>query len=991
MPAFVQRYTFTVICACMLFACTGTMKVEQNEPGDFDSCLDSALTYAQKSFGFWETVGWYRRALRKASGPLNLAQQLRYRSGIAAFAFDNRDYATTISATGPLIVRKSVSVMGNYYGLWLITCHALKKNGDTAKAIELYEMLANTQYRTIARDASANLLGLYYQTGRVADAYKLGLALREWQADNHNDISAHIDREFIIAQCATLLNLNQEAIRSYREVLRLINLPFDPADVSEYDVRRNVVNRILTQPSLRARVLPDVAQFNRDIVEITHTDSTITMHKFGGRTVGVNQQRIPADLLVLPGDGRATVDTSDFNKFTITSSAQDANGFKWLATFNGLYFQLGPNLIPVTIPNYESQSPLKKIELGNDSVKILRFENTQTTFRIDSILHGYQPHTSAHEYLRYFDMARTPSCYVRGKKSGSYLEIRPGLVILHDSNGVELSQTKVVNTSGVPLPNRFFSAQLVDDSTIIATTNLGVWLINIKSSTTYKLKLVPNSLNQFYGADLNLVQGAIVLSASSLMSYIAGPGTKWSDTIYLRTEHLGDVLKKGLGSRATEQLSKSLKYNISDIETENVDVLTASTYRGHTRVFINDTNFVFQISSKGIVAISISSVNEQRILFTKEFQAVAAKGFVVSCLKDGEVIVDAGSIVARYSFRNAADPPANFFMAAMQVTPGGPYTLCSPNSSVNLTTHDNVVSLYVGDAGFEKPSFGSLYYEASNLDEGKHPFKDYNTILSGLLPNGNTISIGVQGSEPSVHYSIMRDAPFTEQPIVRYSALVVLVIGIALVVVSIRRRHKTDVLAELDRQRSSMSRDLHDTVGAELARLNAWMKSNSGVNPDKRTTFDPSIASLSVRGLMQAWSNDDHTFPSLSAAIAEHVRRVAQSAGLECDIDYPQDVPDVKIPNSLTRGVMLVVNEALANTVKHAAATNVVLQMNCDSNEFSVKLSDNGLGFAAAALSSKRGLQNMQIRASDSKFTCTVHSAPNQGTTVYIQIPLKWK
>ncbi|NCC33530.1 MAG: GAF domain-containing protein, partial [Chloroflexia bacterium] len=99
----------------------------------------------------------------------------------------------------------------------------------------------------------------------------------------------------------------------------------------------------------------------------------------------------------------------------------------------------------------------------------------------------------------------------------------------------------------------------------------------------------------------------------------------------------------------------------------------------------------------------------------------------------------------------------------------------------------------------------------------------------------------------------------------------------------------------------------------------------------------------------------------------------------------------VKIANdcTLAPAVQLacyrIAQEALNNAVKHAAATTIVVSLDCSPDEVFLRVSDDGRGFAPTHGShSGLGLEIMQERASEIGAQFTIDSEPGTGTTISV-------
>jgi signal transduction histidine kinase/streptogramin lyase len=98
------------------------------------------------------------------------------------------------------------------------------------------------------------------------------------------------------------------------------------------------------------------------------------------------------------------------------------------------------------------------------------------------------------------------------------------------------------------------------------------------------------------------------------------------------------------------------------------------------------------------------------------------------------------------------------------------------------------------------------------------------------------------------------------------------------------------------------------------------------------------------------------------------------------------------LPSKIENEVFRIVQEALANVVRHSGATRVALRLRYHPNELTVTVSDNGSGFHAtdATLPAKGhfGLQGMRERANQIGGRLNVKSSPDSGTTVTLAVPL---
>jgi signal transduction histidine kinase len=96
--------------------------------------------------------------------------------------------------------------------------------------------------------------------------------------------------------------------------------------------------------------------------------------------------------------------------------------------------------------------------------------------------------------------------------------------------------------------------------------------------------------------------------------------------------------------------------------------------------------------------------------------------------------------------------------------------------------------------------------------------------------------------------------------------------------------------------------------------------------------------------------------------------------------------PDV--PVEAKEALYRVAQEALHNTVKHARASSVELNLECDANGVTLWISDDGVGFdPAGSFPGHLGLKSMRERTMRLGGTLEVTSEPGKGTRLRAWIP----
>jgi signal transduction histidine kinase len=99
--------------------------------------------------------------------------------------------------------------------------------------------------------------------------------------------------------------------------------------------------------------------------------------------------------------------------------------------------------------------------------------------------------------------------------------------------------------------------------------------------------------------------------------------------------------------------------------------------------------------------------------------------------------------------------------------------------------------------------------------------------------------------------------------------------------------------------------------------------------------------------------------------------------------DFPDDLPE-KAGQEITR----LVQEALTNIRRHAGASHARVELGTDGGLAFVEVSDDGRGFDPHEEGTGIGRQSMGQRALELGGGLDVQSAPGEGTTVRLLVPL---
>ncbi|MDB6021597.1 MAG: hypothetical protein JWQ04_1454, partial [Pedosphaera sp.] len=214
-----------------------------------------------------------------------------------------------------------------------------------------------------------------------------------------------------------------------------------------------------------------------------------------------------------------------------------------------------------------------------------------------------------------------------------------------------------------------------------------------------------------------------------------------------------------------------------------------------------------------------------------------------------------------------------------------------------------------------------------------------------------------------------------------------------------RRLEHLEQERALAHERERIARDLHDDLGSSLARislLSGLLKADSH-SPGQIESHAIKIsqsADQTVRALEEiVWAvrPGSDSLQSLVEYIAHFANELFEGGGIRCRLDLPHDLPARPLPPDVRHNIFLVVKEALANALKHAAAREVRVKASLVGEILEIKVQDDGKGHDPTLLVSeeqRHGLANMRRRAEAMGATLEFQSAPGKGSTVKLKVNL---
>jgi two-component system, NarL family, sensor kinase len=205
------------------------------------------------------------------------------------------------------------------------------------------------------------------------------------------------------------------------------------------------------------------------------------------------------------------------------------------------------------------------------------------------------------------------------------------------------------------------------------------------------------------------------------------------------------------------------------------------------------------------------------------------------------------------------------------------------------------------------------------------------------------------------------------------------------------------VLKGEEQERTRLAKDLHDGLGGMLSGIKYSfnnMKGNLIMTPENSLAFERSMDMLdnSIQEMRRVAHNmmpEALIRYGLNKTLQDYVTEINKS-GMINAIYQSMGMEDKQLDNTTSIAIYRIVQELLNNVLKHAGATQVLIQLLAEGNKLVVNVEDDGKGFDTSTLKKAEGIgwKNIQSRIDFLNGKLDIQSSIGKGTNVNMEFTI---
>ena len=207
---------------------------------------------------------------------------------------------------------------------------------------------------------------------------------------------------------------------------------------------------------------------------------------------------------------------------------------------------------------------------------------------------------------------------------------------------------------------------------------------------------------------------------------------------------------------------------------------------------------------------------------------------------------------------------------------------------------------------------------------------------------------------------------------------------------------KIETQNKLQKQRLSISRDLHDNIGAQLTFIISSVDNIKYAFPIADLKLNQKLSTISeftkatileLRDTIWAMNSNEITFEDLQSRILNFVDKAQElQENIYFKFIIQPNLEHIKFSSFIGMNLYRTIQEAVNNAIKHAAPKNISIEISSNRDCITITITDDGIGFNQDNSNKGNGLINMEKRIEEIGGTIDFENITSGGTVITIKI-----
>lgn len=207
-----------------------------------------------------------------------------------------------------------------------------------------------------------------------------------------------------------------------------------------------------------------------------------------------------------------------------------------------------------------------------------------------------------------------------------------------------------------------------------------------------------------------------------------------------------------------------------------------------------------------------------------------------------------------------------------------------------------------------------------------------------------------------------------------------------------QKRITAAIIHTQEKERAVLSQELHDNINQVLTTVKLYNEMSLQCETNRQQLIEKSIQHLiycinEIRSVSKTLSSYTLKDMGLNDSLEEMINAINLTGKVNIQFKW-QGINKNNLPEEMQVAVFRIIQEQLANILKHAAAQSVKVAITTGEKQLTLRITDDGKGFDTAQKTNGTGITNMRYRIEALNGQLEIISAPKRGCTLMAVLPL---
>lgn len=207
-----------------------------------------------------------------------------------------------------------------------------------------------------------------------------------------------------------------------------------------------------------------------------------------------------------------------------------------------------------------------------------------------------------------------------------------------------------------------------------------------------------------------------------------------------------------------------------------------------------------------------------------------------------------------------------------------------------------------------------------------------------------------------------------------------------------RRAGARAALLAQERERARIAAALHDEAGQTLTAVTLELERAADQGPDEQRERLSTLANqlqetlVEIRRIVRELRPEALDDLGLVNALIALTTRIARQSGIQIERDISAELPELS--SDVELAIYRIAQEALTNVLRHSGTRTCSVSLGATDGTVILEVRDDGRGLQPTDDPNATGIEGMRERAMLVGGSLRIDSAPGEGTTVKLEVPL---